>query len=273
MTSVALIGCGELGGCLLKGLLAAGHELQNLHVVERREENHQRLGRDYPALAIERKPTLRLQDFATVLFCVKPQDFKAACEQALPYLNRRALLVSTVAGARCGVVKKWTGDRYKVVRCMPNLAVAVGRGMSVLYTMDAISSEQEKTATSVFAAVGRTEWVEEEPMMDLATALSGSGPAYFFRFVEALIKAAQAQGMPAELARRLTMQTLDGALVYLQKSGEHASRARQKVSSKGGTTERALASLEENRFDAVVMAALEAARLRACEISDELNQG
>ena len=270
--SLALIGVGNLACCLLKGLLSSGRRQQDLLLIGRREETNKKLRQSYPDMLIANRPGPALRSAATVLLCVKPKDIKAACRQIAPYLQADAVLVSVAAGVRCRAIRKWTESGRGVVRCMPNIAAAVGLGMSVLYTEDSLSDEQKQTVTAVFAAVGQSEWIGEESEMDLVTALSGSGPACFFRFVDALSKAAQGQGMSAERACRLSMQTGLGALAYLKETGESAPQAWRRVSSPGGATERALAALEASGFDAAIEKAVAAARQRAGEIADDFDQ-
>ena len=270
--SLALIGGGNLACCLLKGLLSSGRSQRDLSLIGRREETNKKLRQSYPDMLIANRPGPALRSATLVLLCVKPKDIKTACLQIAPYLHADALLISVAAGVRCRAIRQWTEGKHKVIRCMPNIAVAVGRSMSVLYAEDSLSDEQKQTAGAVFTAVGQSEWIKEEREMDLVTALSGSGPACFFRFVEALGKAAQEQGMPAERARRLSMQTAVGALAYLKETGESASRACQRVSSAGGATERALAALKESGFDAGIERAVAAARQRAQEIADDFDQ-
>ena len=272
MTSIALLGCGHLGACLLKGLLSAGHSPRHLHIIDRRAQHRDHLQRDYPQLSLAASPSAALRNSATVLLCVKPQELRAACQQAMPYLQDGSGLISTAAGIRCSTLQSWTDNKFHVIRCMPNIAAAVGHSMSVLYSAGSANHGQEETATAIFNAVGQTEWIQEEQDMDLVTALSGSGPAYFFRFIEALVQAAQAQGMPEKLAHRLSVQTAIGASLYLQKSKHSAAQARQQVTSAGGTTEQAIAVLEKNNLDAAIAAAIKVAQARAREISDGFEQ-
>lgn len=266
MGGVAFIGGGRIASCIVAGLLDAD-EAAPLTVAERDGARRQALGVEHPDLRLcERAGDAAVAQCDTVVLCVKPGAARAACEEVAARLDAdRHLLISVVAGVTLGSLREWTHATLPVVRCMPNTPAQIRRAMSVLCANDKTSGEQRAAATKVFSAVGATLWLEDEAMLDLVTAVSGAGPAYLFRLMEAFEKAAVARGMPAAVAHELVAQTFVGA-AHLALGDTPLASLRESVSSPGGVTERGLAALEAADIDAVFEAALEAAHTRSREL-------
>jgi pyrroline-5-carboxylate reductase len=206
-----------------------------------------------------------------VILAVKPQHMKQACTQAdetvRTYLAS-ANIISIAAGIHTKALSDWCMNE-RIVRAMPNTPALVNRGVTGLYAHPALSAAAKDQAQALMSAVGSVVWVGQEPLIDAVTALSGSGPAYVFKFIEALSAAGQSMGLSAEQSQQLSIETLAGALALLQSSGETPAGLREKVTSKGGTTAAALASLDQQNFMGVIAAALTAARDRGAEMTKE----
>ena len=203
-----------------------------------------------------------------IVYAVKPQQLREVASQTA-VLQAGQLLISIAAGVRAGDIARWTGN-LAVVRAMPNTPALIGSGMTGLYALPGVSATQRVQAQDILAAVGETLWLDAEGMLDAVTAISGSGPAYVFYFIEALQQAAVELGLNAQDARRLSLATFLGASKLAANSSEDASVLRARVTSKNGTTDRALASLSQNNVAAHIAQAAHAAAARASEMGDEL---
>jgi pyrroline-5-carboxylate reductase len=209
---------------------------------------------------------------AVVVLAVKPQVLKQVAQALRVNNNKIPLFITIAAGIRTTALQRWLGADYAVVRAMPNTPALVRAGATGMYATNNATAEQRQLAESILRAVGLTLWVNEEPQLDAVTALSGSGPAYFFYLMEAIEKAGVRMGLPAETARLLTMETAFGAAKLALEIQEEPAVLRQRVTSPGGTTERAIAVLNENQMSAVVERALLAARDRAVELAEQLEK-
>lgn len=204
-----------------------------------------------------------------LVLAVKPQIMREVADDiGAEVRRRRPLVLSIAAGIRTADLARWLGDDVPLVRAMPNTPALVGAGAAALYATAAVDARMRATAESVLRAVGTAVWVEEEAQMDAVTALSGSGPAYFFLLMEALERTGAALGLDAATARLLTLETAYGAAKMALEGGEEPGVLRARVTSPGGTTERALAVLEQGRFAPLVADAVAAATERARELAD-----
>jgi pyrroline-5-carboxylate reductase len=209
-----------------------------------------------------------------VVLAVKPQVIPDACQGIAEALRTsRALVISIAAGIRLAQLERLLGAERAVVRCMPNTPALLGVGASGLCANRNVAAAQRMLAETLFGAAGVVRWIEDEAQMDTVTALSGSGPAYFFLLVEAMIDAAAKQGLPRETARVLAAQTCLGAGRMLTEGSETAAALRQRVTSPHGTTAAALSEFEQGGLRTLAERALAAARGRAIEMSSELDQG
>jgi len=268
---ICFIGGGNMATALIGGMLGKGYSAAEISVVEIDVGNRTRLQRDFAIRAFD-DIAQGIDGSEIVVFAVKPQQLRDVAKQLAPMLKDR-LLISIAAGIRAADLSHWS-DSQAVVRAMPNTPALIQSGMTGLYAMPAVSEAQREQAQSILAAVGETLWFEDEKMLDAVTAISGSGPAYVFYFIEALQKAALELGMDADQARRLSLSTFLGASKLASAGNEDISVLRARVTSKNGTTERALLSMDEKLSGTVkqrIVIAAKAAAERSREMGDELS--
>jgi pyrroline-5-carboxylate reductase len=264
--TVAFIGGGNMASALIGGLRRAGHAAAALIVVEPFAAQRERLMQDFGVQAQAAADT-RLRDAAMVVWAVKPQLFAEAARPCAAFIGS-ALQVSVMAGVRIAAIAQASGST-QVVRCMPNTPALIGKGIAGLFATPAVSDSQRAAVQALFAPTGQTLWVSQEEDLDAVTALSGSGPAYVFYVLEAMMQAAVAMGLSAEQGRQLALATFDGATALATASTESPQTLRAQVTSKGGTTHAAVTSLEADGVKAAFVKALQAAQQRARELGDE----
>jgi pyrroline-5-carboxylate reductase len=260
---VAFIGGGNMAGALIGGLVRAGHDPDALVVVEPFEAQRARLAQEFGVHA-QTRADARLADCATVVWAVKPQLFAEAAAPCAAFVGG-ALQISVMAGVRCATIAAASGS-VRVVRSMPNTPALIGQGIAGLYAEPAVSAAERAAAAALFAPTGQLLWVEQEADLDAVTALSGSGPAYVFYFLEAMVQAATEMGLSAEQGRALGQATFAGAAALAQRSPLSPTALREQVTSKGGTTHAAITSLDADGVKAAFVRALHAARTRAEEL-------
>jgi pyrroline-5-carboxylate reductase len=247
-------------------LIRQGLPASYIDVVEPFAEAREKLQRVYGIQAHE-SAGLALNRAELVVWAIKPQTFKEAALSAR-FHTRNAIHLSVAAGIRSDSIAHWLGSEH-VVRCMPNTPALVGRGMSALFARDAVTAQDRHLVERVIGGTGEFLWVEKEEQLDAVTALSGSGPAYVFYFLEAMAQAGADMGLPREQAHKLAVGTFVGASALAQASDEPPEILRQRVTSKGGTTYAAITSMEQDNVKTLFERALHAARLRARELGDE----
>jgi pyrroline-5-carboxylate reductase len=266
LPTLAFIGGGNMASAILGGLRQKGVPADQLQVVEplaaAREQLAQQLG-----IQAHAAPGPFLHQAALVVWAVKPQTFKEAAATVKPH-TPQALHLSVAAGIRSDSIAQWLGNE-RVVRCMPNTPALVGRGMTGLFARAAVQDADRALVNQVLQATGQLMWVDQEPLLDAVTALSGSGPAYVYYFIEAMTQAGVHMGLSAEQAKNLAVATFAGAAQLAGSSQESPEVLRQRVTSKGGTTYAALTAMEDSQIKTHFMAALEKARVRAVELGDE----
>ena len=206
-----------------------------------------------------------------VLLSVKPQQMRDVAEQLAPHLKNQ-LVISIAAGIRYTDLSRWLNGYTAIVRTMPNMPALINQGITGMFAAPGVSAMQKSTADAVMRAAGATVWLEDEAMLDPLTAVSGSGPAYVFYFMEAMQKAAQEMGFGEEQARQLTMATFQGAVQLAGQATESVATLRERVTSKGGTTYAALTSMEHSGVGEAIVKALKAAALRSTELGDEFGK-
>jgi pyrroline-5-carboxylate reductase len=265
--NITFLGGGNMASALVAGLIDGGVARETLTVIERVPETATALAARFgiaTAPVFDPKPACDV-----LILALKPQQMPAALK-ALPPLPAACLVISVAAGLRVAALSGWLRGHAQVVRAMPNTPALIGRGLTGLYASEAVQAQERQKAETILAAVGRTVWVENEAQMDAITAVSGSGPAYLFHFIEAMEAAALHQGFTPSVARLLALETTVGAALLAAQSPEAPALLRARVTSPGGTTEAALKVLNEKAWLPAMDAAIEAACHRAHTLGDEL---
>ena len=267
--NITFIGGGNMAAAIIAGLAAKGAAGDHIEVVDPSEEAHSRLAGRFGITL--RRDLAHAHLGKTVILAVKPQLLPEVAAKLAPRIGQR-LVISVAAGVRVADLARWLGGHERIVRTMPNTPAMVGAGITGLYAGAAVNAEERSRAEAILRAVGAAVWVEDEGQLDAVTAVSGSGPAYVFYFIEALEAAALAQGLAPAVARQLALQTFVGAARLALESGEEPATLRQRVTSKGGTTERGIAALAEGRVNEAIERAVAAAGERSRELGDELGK-
>lgn len=270
---IAFIGGGNMAGALISGLVNKLAAPTQIHVIDLNSDSLQNLVARYgvsTSLSIEQAASY-LRGADLIVLAVKPQQLHTVAASLSPHIQSQIVL-SVAAGIRAADLSRWLGGYQKIVRAMPNTPAMIGLGMSGLYAMDAVSEAERSVAQNIMQAVGDTLWVEQEAMIDAVTAVSGSGPAYVFYFIEAMQEAAQQLGFDAVQARQLALATFQGAAQLAQQSDESVSILRERVTSKGGTTYAALCSMDSSAVKPAIHQAVLAAAQRGKELGDEFGQ-
>lgn len=269
------IGGGNMGRALIGGLLKKGFSPKSISTVESHPATAAQLAEDFSiaVLSTLTKAQEQLNVAHVVIIAVKPQDFKSiALELAILLKNckkERPLILSIAAGIRTSDITHWLGYE-NCVRAMPNTPALINQGMTGLFASAAVSQTHRQEAQVICSSVGMTIWIDDESMMDAVTALSGSGPAYVFAFLEALQAGGERMGLPNDTARQLAYQTVVGAAALAMQSSESPSSLRQNVTSKGGTTAAALEVLDQKQWRLILEDALIAAQKRGAQMANEL---
>jgi len=269
-TTIGFIGAGNMARSLAGGLIANGWSPKRLTLSD---TDPQQLRAIAAGLGVATCATnTEVAESADLLIlAVKPQVLQAVARDIAPAVQRRRPLVLSIAAGVClADLERWLGGELSLVRAMPNTPALIGAGAAALCANARVDENQRELAETVLRSVGVTVWLEDESLMDVVTALSGSGPAYFFLFMEALERAAVERGLDLATARLLTLQTAFGAAKMALEVGEEPERLRVRVTSPGGTTERALATLVEGGFETLVARAIEAAAARSRELAQLL---
>ena len=269
---IVFIGAGNMAAALIAGLIADGTPPERLIATDPSVEKCQALSKVTGILTLQENREAAVQA-DTIVLAVKPQILgQVARELADVIQERRPLVISIAAGVRCDSLQAWLGGDVPLVRTMPNTPAMIQAGATVLFATPPVSEEQRGQAESLMRAVGLTQWITDEDLMDAVTALSGSGPAYHFLIMEAMENAAREMGLSAETAHLLTLQTAFGAARMALESSESPESLRTRVTSPGGTTERAVHALEEGGIRDLFKNALEAARDRSVELSVDMGK-
>jgi len=260
----AVIGAGNMGEALIAGLIAYGETLTNIAVCEKRTERAVELTGRYGISIAEIADSVR--DADAVLLVVKPQDMASVLAEVGSAINPAAVVVSFAAGKKIDFITTNLGKSNSVIRVMPNTATMVGAGMAAISLGTGVTPAQREFVAGFLAKSGQVVEVAEE-LQDAVTATSGSGPAYFFAFVEAMVAGAKDLGLSSEVATQLTVQTLVGAAKLLAESGKSATELRENVTSPNGTTAAALNSFSDGDLTELVAKSMKAARDRSIELA------
>ena len=268
---IAFLGGGNMARALIGGLVAKGYDRSAISVVEILTPARERLAADH-AVHASAAPDARTGEAEVLVLAVKPQDMKTALKSVAGEIGGK-LVISIAAGVRVDALSRWLGGHRKLVRCMPNTPSLIGAGIAALYALPEVNSEERQKAEAILRAVGEVVWVEDERLLDPVTALSASGPAYVFWFIEQLAASGEKLGLEKQTSLKLAMQMVLGAAKLAAQSADPPGELRRQVTSKGGTTEAALKVFEQERLAEKIMKALEAASRRGAELGDELGKG
>ncbi|WP_448094208.1 pyrroline-5-carboxylate reductase [Pseudomonas lini] len=269
-TRIAFIGAGNMAASLIGGLRAKGLDAAQIRASDPGEETRARVSVEH-GIEVFADNADAIQGVDVIVLAVKPQAMKAVCEAIRPSLKPNQLVVSIAAGITCASMNNWLGAQ-PIVRCMPNTPALLRQGVSGLFATGEVSAEQRQQAEELLSAVGIALWLNEEQQLDAVTAVSGSGPAYFFLLIEAMTAAGVKLGLPADIAAQLTVQTALGAAHMAVASDVDAAELRRRVTSPAGTTEAAIKSFQAGGFEALVEKALGAAAHRSAEMAEQLGR-
>ena len=265
---IAFLGAGNMASAMISGLIAEGFAPSRLHASDPSEEALAGL-RALGLTHLGTSPEGLFERASLVVAAVKPQIIPSALTAIRDQLGPNTALLSIAAGIPISSLQTHAGEDVPIIRCMPNTPAMIGLGASALYAADSVSSTHRDLAEQVTNAAGKTVWVANEDLLDAVTAVSGSGPAYFFALIEAIARAGMELGLEEDVSMALTVQTALGAASLAAQSAEPVATLRENVTSPGGTTEQALQSLQTSQFDAVVAEAVRQCAARAKALGEE----
>jgi pyrroline-5-carboxylate reductase len=266
---IGFIGGGNMSTALITGLKNQSFDPQRIQVIDPDEAK-----RSFLSSTLGVNVSTNLKDIVqndVIVFAVKPQQLKSVALELAPVLKQQ-LIISIAAGVRLSDLSRWLNHYPKIIRAMPNTPAQIQLGVTGLYAMPLVSKIENETATQILSAVGSTLWVEKETELDAVTAISGSGPAYVFYLIEALQEAAKSLGLTEEQAKLLSIATFKGASQLAEVSSASIQTLREQVTSKGGTTEQGLLSLETSKVKEAIILAAQQAEKRAKILGDELGK-
>ena len=268
-TVIGFIGAGNMAYALIKGLLNNGFDANQINISDPNEE-----------LLLNRESELKVTTYSDnasllsnsdiIFFAVKPQVLSSVCLELKGVVKSKHLFVSIVAGIRSSDINRWLGGNFSLIRTMPNTPALFQSGVTGLFANELVDNEQKSLVSSILSSVGECFWVNEEKLIDAITAISGSGPAYFFLLMESMKQAGMALGLDEETANSLSIQTAYGASLMANKTGKDSRTLRTEVTSPNGTTQSAIESFQDQNFEGIVANATRAAYDRARELSNEL---
>ena len=265
---IAFVGAGNMAYSLVKGLLAGGHAASQIRVADPFEAALEKYTETQ--VATFQDNNLAIAEADVVVLAVKPQVAGDVVRSLA--IQPHQLLVSIAAGIALNSLCTWTSETHPIVRCMPNTPALLGVGMTALFANSGCNETHRANAAYILDAAGKTLWVKNEDALDAVTAVSGSGPAYFFRLMEAMIDAGASLGLSREQAKELTLQTAYGAALMASQTDDDPATLRENVTSPGGTTEAALNVMAESGIGDIVQAALTAANDRSKSLAEEFGK-
>jgi len=259
-----------MAGALIGGLVAKGFDAGAISVIEVSPAARERLAARF-GVRVSTAPDAATQEADTLVLAVKPQDMRAALASLAMQVQRK-LVISVAAGLPLAALSRWLDGHRKLVRAMPNTPALIGAGIAGLYALPEVGPDERRRAETILGAVGEVVWVEDEHLLDPVTAVSASGPAYVFWLIEQLERSARSLGIAPEAARKLAVATVLGAAKLAANSGEPPEVLRERVTSKGGTTEAALKVFAEEKLAERFARAIEAASRRGTEMGEQLGK-
>jgi pyrroline-5-carboxylate reductase len=268
---ISFIGGGNMATALIAGLVGKVPQPGDIHVVD---PNPDALNKLHTQYGVSTAPAIgdAVADSSVIVLAVKPQQMREVAAQLRAQLQGGPLLLSIAAGIRSADLSRWLDGYGAIVRAMPNTPALIKKGITGMVAMAGVSEEQKELADDVMRAVGDTLWLSDESQIDAVTAVSGSGPAYVFYFLEAMQQAANEMGLAPEEGRQLALATFMGAARLAAQSDEPVEVLRQRVTSKGGTTHAAIVSMEAAGVKEAIIEAMKAAQARGRELGDELGR-
>ena len=268
-TTIGFIGAGNMAYALVSGLVNSGFSTQNIKLSDT-DEALLSLRADEFNLEVFTDNTKLATQCDVIVFAIKPQVLSVVCKELQEHISHNPLIISIAAGVRAVDINRWLGGNASIVRAMPNTPALLGQGATGMMANDVVNVDQKALAEQILSAVSSCLWVEDEKMLDVVTALSGSGPAYFFLLIESMAKAGAALGLDESTAQQLSIQTALGASMMADSSDDSAHELRARVTSPNGTTQAAIESFQEQNFDMIVAHAMRAAFDRSREMGIEL---
>lgn len=267
--TIGFIGAGNMAHALISGLINNGFSAQNIKISD---TNKGLLAKRQSQFNLQIAPTNAdlARSSQVIVLAVKPQVLPAVCQDLQNSLKHKPLIISIAAGARIIDIDRWLGGKSAIVRSMPNTPALLGQGMSALFANNLTNKTQQKSATQILKSVGEVIWFTDEKMLDVVTALSGSGPAYFFLLLESMTRAGVSLGLEAATAQKLSIQTAFGASMMARDSNDSPQTLRQNITSANGTTEAGIESLQEQNFESIISHAIRVAFDRSREIGNEI---
>jgi pyrroline-5-carboxylate reductase len=267
---ISFIGGGNMAAALIGGLAGKLTAADNIHVVDINADALAKLQQQF-GVRTASSIDAAIAQCDVIVLSVKPQQMKDVVAQLVPYVKGQ-LVLSIAAGIRAIDLSRWLGGHNAIVRTMPNTPALIGKGVTGLVATAGVSAAQRAAADAILCAVGETVWLDDEKLIDPVTAVSGSGPAYVFYFIEAMQQAAQEMGLTAEQGNALAISTFVGAAQLAAQSPDPVSVLRERVTSKGGTTYAALTSMEESGVKAAIIKAMKAAAARGQALGEEFGR-
>ena len=268
-TVIGFIGAGNMAYALIKGLLNNGFDANQINISDPNEELLQSRESELEVTTYSDNTSL-LSNSDIIFFSVKPQVLSSVCLELKGVVKSKHLFVSIVAGIRSSDINRWLGGNFALIRTMPNTPALFQTGVTGLFANELVNNEQKSLVSSILSSVGECFWVDEEKLIDAITAISGSGPAYFFLLMQSMTQAGMALGLDEETANSLSIQTAYGASLMANKTGKDSRTLRAEVTSPNGTTQSAIESFQDQNFEGIVANATRAAYDRARELSNEL---
>ena len=269
-TQITFIGAGNMAASIIGGLCKQGVPAAMIRASDPGVAQLEALHSQYGVQTFSENG-LAVQDADIIVLAVKPQVMHHVCEQLAPFINPQQLIISIAAGVTCHSLSQWLGVQ-SIVRCMPNTPALIQQGVSGLYAMEQVSALQREQAEQLLSAVGLAVWLDTEQLIDAVTAVSGSGPAYFFLLIEAMTQAGVKLGLPQATAAQLAQYTAQGASTMACQSSLDAAQLRQQVTSPNGTTEAAINTFQAGGFSELVEAAVRSAANRSHELAQQLSE-
>lgn len=269
MSNICFIGAGNMAQSIIGGLIRSGSSKESIWATARSEEKRASLSTHFGVNTTDNN-VAAVEACRIIILAVKPQMMFGVCEEIAPYIQGK-LIISVAAGITCTSLEKWLGSKAAIIRCMPNTPSLISQGACGLYANANTNTLQKQAAQAILEATGKAVWVDNEDLMHTITAVSGSGPAYFFLFIEAMAQAAVEQGLDHDTARALAIQTAKGASLLAEQSDDNLETLRKKVTSPGGTTEQAILSFEHSGLRSTVNKAMAACAERSKTMAEELS--